>query len=200
MKSMSKFLGASVLAVSLSACFGGEQSADLGQVLDRTKLAMERYQDLMKQQNVNTADEKQLNQFTGFMRQVMNAEPKFYDQPVGVDLLKDAKFSGYADKNANAVQDPGEEQIFTVEIDSENNRLIASDSDGTGTSLGFSGTGFIAGALIGSLLARQSAAGIRPGSFNNRQVTPRSRYAAPASSRSSSARSSARSGGLSGGK
>ena len=109
--------------------------------------------------------------------------------------MKDATFLGFVDANGNKVQDDGEGKLFTVEIDSENKRLIATDMAGNGSHLGFSGAGFLAGALIGSLLSRQRNAGVRPGAFNNRTTTARSDYKAPASARSRS-----RSGGLGRGK
>ena len=184
------FLGYSFLGGS-----SGPQSADLGQVLDRTVFAMERYDGYLKENNVNEVGDKELEVLTAFMGEVMNSDPKFYDQPIGIALQKDASFLGFADANANKVQDSGEDKIFTVEIDSENKRLIATDTTGAGAHYGFSGAGFLAGALIGSMLSRQSAAGVKPGAFNNRTTTARSSYKAP-----SSARSRARSGGLGRGK
>ncbi len=107
-------------------------------------------------------------------------------------LGKDAKFTGVDDANRNKVADADEPLLFTVELDAQNKRMIATDSSGTGTSHGFSGMGFIAGALIGSMMGRQRSAGIAPGSFSNRKL------ASPASY--NQARSRARSGGLRGGK
>jgi len=172
----------------------GEQSADLGTVLDRSVLALEKYDEHLTKNNVKEAGQEHMDQLTGFMGQVMNTQP-FYDKPIGVDLGEDAKFTGWADENGNGVREEGEGDVFTVEIDSEKSRLIATDTSGNSSDMGFSGTGFLAGALIGSLLARQSRAGIKPGAFNNRKTTPRSSYKPP-----SSARSRARSGGLGKGK
>ena len=93
--------------------------------------------------------------------------------------------------------DTDEKLLFTVELDGQNKRMIASDDAGRGTYQGFSGSGFLTGILIGSMLGRQRAAGIQPGSFSNR------RLASPASytqGRRTRARSRARSGGLRFGK
>jgi hypothetical protein len=171
-----------------------EQSADLGAVLDRSVLALEKYDEHLTKNNITEAGPKQMDELTGFMGQVMNTQP-FYDKPLGVDLGEDAKFTGWADENGNGIREEGEGDVFTVEVDSEKKRLIATDTAGNASDTGFSGTGFLAGALIGSLLARQARAGIQPGSFNNRKTTPRSAYKSPAS-----ARSRARSGGLGKGK
>lgn len=174
---------------------GGTQSADLGQVLDRTVFAMEQYDGYLKENNVSEVGDEEMNTLAAFMTEVMNTDPKFYDKTLGVELTNDATFLGYADTNNNKVKDDGEDKVFTVEVDSANKRLIATDVSGNGAHYGFSGSGFLAGALIGSLLSRQSAAGVRPGAFDDRKTTARSSYRAP-----SSARSRASSGGLGRGK
>lgn len=184
------FVGYSFFAGSSS-----EQSADLGQVLDRSVFALEKYDEHLTKNKIEEPGPKEMEQLTGFMGQLMNSNPPFYDKPIGVDLKEDASFTGFADENGNGIHDEGEGKVFTVEIDSEKSRLIATDTSGNASDVGFSGTGFLAGALIGSLLARQSRAGIRPGAFNGRQTTPRSAYKSP-----TTARSRARSGGLGKGK
>ena len=179
--------------VAYSAFFGSksEQTADLGQVLDRTEFAINQYQDYLEANSIAEASDEQVDEFTGYLTQIMNSDPRFYDQPLGMEVLTDAKFSGFADPNANGVRDSDEGEVFTIEIDEANNRLIATDTAGQSAGLRFSGAGFLAGALIGNLISRQRAAGISASSFNNRSVTPRTSYSAPRS---------ARSGGLRAGK
>ncbi|MBM7067402.1 hypothetical protein [Actibacterium sp. 188UL27-1] len=184
------FVGYSFFADS-----GGEQTADLGQVLDRTEYALNEYQGYLTDNKVEAAGDSELSEFTAFYTSVLNADPRFYDQPLGLSVQQDASFLGFADSNGNGTQDDGEGKVFTVEIDEENNRLIATDEAGNSSGLRFSGAGFLAGALLGTLLNRQRGAGVQKGAFNNRNVTPRSAYKAP-----SSARSGARSGGLRAGK
>lgn len=184
--------------VGYSYFFGsssGPQSADLGQVLDRTVFALDKYSDHLTKEKITEPTEKNMGELTGFMSQVMNSEPRFYDETLGVQLKEDATFQAYADANANGTRDSDEEEVFKVEIDSEKSRLIATDTSGNASDMGFSGTGFLAGALIGSLLARQLRGGVSKGSFANRKTTPRSSYKSPASARSKS-----RSGGLGKGK
>ena len=118
----------------------GAQSADLGQVLDRTVYALENYDQHLKEKNVQTVGEEEMNTLASFMTELMNVDPKFYDQPLGVSLMHDATFLGYVDSNANRIQDDGEAKVFTVEIDSENKRLIATDVAGNGAHYGFSGS------------------------------------------------------------
>ncbi|NSX56187.1 hypothetical protein [Parasulfitobacter algicola] len=173
-----------------------EQSADLGQVLDRTEFVVVNYHNYLEKNNITgELPAENMTEFTEYFASILNADPRFYDQPLGLSMKEDASFLAFADKNVNNVQDDGEGDVFTVEIDSENNRLIATDVAGNSSDLRFSGTGFLAGALIGSMLSRQRAAGVTPGSFNDRKTTPRSSYKAP-----SSARSRARSGGVGTGK
>ncbi|MHA6264580.1 hypothetical protein ACXYMO_15360 [Arenibacterium sp. CAU 1754] len=196
-----KIQGLVVLAVIGYVIYGvvlgdrGEQTADLGQVLDRTEYALVNYQGFLSENEVTAPSDDQIKEFTLFYTAVLNADPKFYDKPLGLNVQQDASFLGYADTNGNGTQDNDEGKVFTVEIDEENNRLIATDVAGNSTGLRFSGTGFLAGALLGHFIGKQRAAGVSRGSFANRNVTSRSAYKAP-----SSARSRARSGGIRAGK
>ena len=164
-------------------------SADLGNVLDRTDYALTNYEVSNAEGDV---DEAEMEMFTSYLTDVMNAQPAFYADPIGMNLGADAMFTGYKDANVNGVQDSGEDNIFTVEVDVENERLIATDVSGNSVHHRYSGTGLVTGLLIGRLLSRQSAAGIRRGSFNNRRTTSRTSY--------SNARSRSRSGGSRSGK
>lgn len=173
-----------VVGYSIFSSSSKEQTADLGQVLDRTEFTLVRYQEYLGEQGITEINDEQMKEFTSVLTEVMNSEPRFYGKPLGMEIQSDAVFLGYADANANGVQDEGEGKVFTVEIDEANNRLIATDVAGNSSGLRFSGTGFLAGALLGSLINRQRGAGIKANSFNNRNVTPRSSYRAPASARS----------------
>jgi len=179
--------------VAYSTFFKGdrEQTADLGQVLDRTEFAVNRYQQYLDKKGFDQASDDQLQEFSLYLTGTLNTDPRFYGKPFGIALLQDGKFLGFADENTNDVQDDGEGDVFTIEIDEANRRLIATDIAGNSAGTHISGTGFLAGALIGTMLNRQRAAGITPASFNNRTVTSRASYRAP---------SSARSGGIRAGK
>ncbi|MEW2919709.1 hypothetical protein AB1A64_21770 [Ruegeria sp. ANG10] len=172
------------VAYSMFFSSKSEQTADLGQVLDRTEFAINQYQEYLEANSIAEASDEQVDEFTGYLAQVMNSDPRFYDEPLGMEVLSDAKFSGFVDPNANGTRDSSEGEIFTIEIDEANNRLIATDTTGQSAGLRFSGAGFLAGALIGNLISRQRSAGITASSFNNRSVTPRNSYSAPRSSRS----------------
>lgn len=189
-----KFIALVLVALFAFNIFFGdksEQTADLGQVLDRTEWAINTYQSHMSENGYTEVTGDNMEEFRGLLVGVMNTDPRFYDKRLGMDIQDNATFLGYADENANGIQDSGEGDVFTVEIDEANQRLIATDVAGNSSGLRFSGSGFLAGALIGSLINRQRASGITASSFNNRSVTPRSSYRAP---------KSARSGGLRAGK
>lgn len=160
-----------------------EQTADLGQVLDRTEWTLNEYQGYLGENNITEVGDAEMAEFTAFYTTILNADPRFYDDTLGLEIMEDATFLGFADTNANGLQDDGEGKVFTVEIDEENNRLIATDVAGNASDLRFSGTGFIAGMLIGNMISRQRAAGVSKGSFSNRTVTPRANYRAPTSAR-----------------
>ncbi|MFY0613744.1 MAG: hypothetical protein JXQ99_19590 [Hyphomicrobiaceae bacterium] len=184
-------IGAAVLGyIALS----GDKKANINltEVLNRSVVAMDKYDRFLKQNKIDKATDKHLNTLNDIFQEELNRTPPLHAGLIATRLGKDAKFTGVDDANRNKVADADEPLLFTVELDAQNKRMIATDSSGTGTSHGFSGMGFIAGALIGSMMGRQRSAGIAPGSFSNRKL------ASPASY--SQARSRARSGGLRGGK
>lgn len=184
-------IGAAVLGyIALS----GDKKANINltEVLNRSVVAMDKYDRFLKQNKIDKATDKHLNTLNDIFQEELNRTPPLHAGLIATRLGKDAKFTGVDDANRNKVADADEPLLFTVELDAQNKRMIATDSSGTGTSHGFSGMGFIAGALIGSMMGRQRSAGIAPGSFSNRKL------ASPASY--NQARSRARSGGLRGGK
>lgn len=157
------------------------QTADLGQVLDRADFALTTYD---TEEVGDEVTEAQMQDFTLYMTYVMNGQPSFYDQPVGMRLEDDATFMGYADANANLQQDEDEKDIFKLEVDTENSRLIATDMTGETVGHRFSGGGLLAGLIIGNLLARQTRAGVNRSTLANKQAKPRSSYTSSARSRS----------------
>ncbi len=165
---------------------------DLAQVLSRSAVAMERFNAYLAKEQVASVTDAHLDQLNEYLERVMNAPPKFHDEQIAMQLGKDAKFTGYADADKNGNISENEEKLFTIELDAERKRFIATDSSGTATSRSFSGSGFLTGMLIGSMLSRQRSAGITPAHFASRKVTSPTTYRR--------ARSRARSGGLRAGK
>lgn len=190
---MRNIIGFAVLVAIGAYVFFGDSSssasADLGKVLDRTEVSLRSFQDHLTKQGVSQVSNEHMTQLTGFMQQALNTEPAIHTQPIGVQLLKDSTFEGFADANRDNVKDSGEDRLFTVEIDFDGKRLIATGVNGTSTGMGM-GTGLLAGMLMGHLLSSQRAAGVQQGHFANRNVQSRDAYA----------RSQARSGGRFSGK
>lgn len=91
------------------------------------------------------------------------SDPAVHSGPLAVVAQEDGSFSVFDDKNSNKLSDNDEDELFKVEVDNENGRLIASAESYVRDS-GFSGGGLLMGYLIGSMLGRQRAAGVTPGS------------------------------------
>ncbi|MGF1455256.1 MAG: hypothetical protein ACFB6R_07745 [Alphaproteobacteria bacterium] len=194
---------AGISSVVIAACSQSEPGPDLTKVVERTETAMTEYQDYLTRNGIEEAGPDELQQFETVLVDSINSDPRFYGNPIGVDVAQDGSVDGFKDTNANNEQDYGENALFKIEIDSANQRMIVTDlTTGNATGFPFMGaaTGFLAGALIGNLLSRQRSAGIQPSSFNNRSVQSPSQYANQRSAAQSQARSRARSGGPSRGK
>ena len=157
-------------SIALSGCGEKVQSADLDRVLDVTVDTL--YQ--MKGLSEETPEAEALTTLESTLEKNYNrAQPQVHPNPIGVDIKEDGSFLGFDDKNQDGAQDEGEAKLFTVEIDGENNRLIATDINETIRDHGFSGTGLLAGFLLGSLLNKQRAAGANP---SNKKAMSKSAY------------------------
>ena len=174
---------------TLGGCSTNVESPDLGKVLDVFVYSIDNFN--YPSSGSEAADDAAMQEFTKYTEQNLNMPP-ITNAQVGLELQEDGSFQGYNDENKDFIRDAGEDTIFTVEIDSERSRLIATDVSGQGTDLRFSAGSFIAGAILGNLLSRQRSAGVSKSSLANKQVMSRSQY--------SSARSRSFSGSHSTGK
>ena len=142
-------------------------------------------------------------------------EAKLISSPLGVSIDEKGDIHGFTDANRNNIKDATDKQMFTVQIDAEGERLIASDDQGNRRPHHYRshGTGF----LLGMMLGRQSRyySGSRAASkpnFRTQTMSPtnyhssavaRARARSSSSgfkSSSSSSRSRSGSGGFSFGK
>ena len=89
------------------------------------------------------------------------AEPPLNPNPLGLNTQEDGSLLSFDDTNANGVQDEGEQSLFMMEVDAENNRLVATNREESRES-GFSGSGLLMGYMLGSMMSRQRATGSRP--------------------------------------
>lgn len=121
---------------------------------------------------------------------------KLMSRPLGVGMKSDGALEGFIDPNQNLVRDTGEKQVFTIEFDSERNRLIATDTQNQyRRSSHFRPGGLFMGYFLGSMLGRQRSAGISPSRFSNMKMNSRDYHKAAVNkaNRSARARSGSRS-------
>ncbi len=169
----------------------GTSHADLDQVLS---VAANTMSGLDNSTDVN--QDNAMDKFAQNYSQGLNSsQPAISNTPIGVAAQKDGSFTAFNDTNNNLTKDEGEKDLFNLEIDSENERLIASDETGV-REHGFSFSGLFMGMMIGNLLSRQRATGANPAS---RKATPKAAYR-KSRAQSTSARSRAGSGSHSSGK
>jgi len=85
-------------------------------------------------------------------------ELQLTNSPIGVMMSADGSIAGFTDPNKNMTKDAGEKKLFAVQIDAEQNRLIASDTNDYHRDhrhrprMG----GLFTGYMLGSMLGRQN--------------------------------------------
>lgn len=113
----------------------------------------------------NTPDVTESNameKFADKYNQSLNsAVPPLHTSSLGTTARENGSLLSFDDKNANGVQDEGENSLFMMEVDSENKQLIATNQEESRQS-GFSGSGLLMGMMIGNMLSRQRATGTNP--------------------------------------
>ncbi len=157
-------------AFALTACGEKSATADLDRVLGVASNSMTSFESKNTSNLAALNEGNVMDKFSSNYAAELNAsQPPIHKGTVGVKSQKDGSFAGFDDKNKNGVKDEGEEDIFKLEVDTENNRLVASN-DGEVRESGFSGSGLLMGMLIGNMLSRQRATGANPAA---RRATPR---------------------------
>ena len=194
MKLSNLVIGSVVLgAIMLAGCSESvPPGADLNRVMDVTLDTMKVFDKTAEGAEGDAAMDMFAQELTSNLNTV---EPKVYSEPVGIVYATDGSFEGYHDENGDQSKSPGEKDLFKLEIDGENQRMIASDENNVSdSSFAGMGMGLLAGMLIGNMMNRQRAAGVDTKALSNKQATTRS------TSKSQSARSRAGSGSMSSGK
>ncbi len=150
---------------------------DLGKVLDITVDSLYKFQDnidaklpakseqaeAVKSEAMSAAataeQDKVIAEFAGTLVSDYNsASPALHSKKIGVIAQKDASLLAFEDANKNNIKDEGEKSLYLIEIDGEKSRIIAS-TEGSVQDHSFSGTGLLAGMLVGALLGRQLSSG-----------------------------------------
>ena len=124
-------------------------------------------------------------------------EMKAMNAPLGVSMAAGGEIIGFQDPNQNMVQDMGESKEFTVTIDVENSRLVASDNHGFHRphGYGFNPGGMMMGYMLGSMMGRQRSfysggmSSAKP-SFSNTPMSPANYHSSAVSSARSTRMSS----------
>ena len=149
---------------------------DLNAVLDVTIDTIYSFEESLEAQDQDTLNSD--DTFIAFSEQLQTnyntSEPALHWANIAVAPRNDASLLAFEDSNGDNLQDENEPSLFLVEIDGENSRIIASSRSGAVNDHHFSGTGLLAGFLIGSMLNRQRAAGVNTSSLANKKpVTAR---------------------------
>ena len=160
---MSAVIAALVASTSivLVGCGGGSSSAvpDLDQALNVAAESLVQFEN----SNADITEQNAMDEFAVVYTNALNAsQPAIHTGPVGVAPKADGSFSVFDDPNSNKLADSGEKELFLVEVDEENGRLVAS-AESYVRDRGFSGGGLLMGYLIGSMLGRQKSSGATPG-------------------------------------
>jgi len=127
----------------------------------------------------------------------------FEGETVGIGYTKSGAFVGYADESEDGEMDEDERAIFTVEVDAEQSRLIATDVENSYHREGSyrSGSGFLTGFLIARMVSGQRSMGVNTSKFKSMSMSPRGYHsAAKTSVRSSRSARSTGSGSFRSGK
>jgi len=159
-----KFMLFAFIAVALIGTFLGgngggnsEATAQLDRVLGVANNTINDFE--------NTADvnkDNAMDKFAVKYNDSLNAaEPPIHTSTLGTRARENGSLLSFDDKNSNGVQDPGEDSLFMMEVDTENNQLVATNQEESRQS-GFSGSGLLMGYMLGSMLSRQRATGTNP--------------------------------------
>jgi len=144
---------------------------DLNAVLDVTIDTIYSYEESLKGQ----VDKNPDNAFIGFTEVLAtnynSAQPALHSTTIGTSPQNDASVLAFEDSNQNQQFDETENALFLVEIDGENSRIVASSQSGAVNEHRFSGTGLLAGFLLGSMLNRQKASGASSRVASKKPVT-----------------------------
>ncbi len=152
---------------------------DLNRVLDITLSTIER----VDAQSANLSGDPNAGDKLFFIladelsNSYSSATPKLDKQTsgaIGVQPNNDGSLLAFQDKNTNGNWEPdtgNEDAIFLIEIDGQNSRIIATSRIGEVNQAGFSGSGFLAGMLIGNMLNLQNRAGQTQAVSNKKPVS-----------------------------
>ena len=150
-------IGVSVLNNKDGGSSAGAATAQLDQALGIATDTINNFEST-PDVNENNAMDKFAEKYTAGLNA---AQPPINSNAIGGVSQDNGSILSFDDANGNGIQDSDEKDLFMMEVDSENNRLIAS-SEGESRSGGFSASGLLMGMMIGNMLSRQRATGTNP--------------------------------------
>ncbi|MCB1509719.1 MAG: hypothetical protein KDJ36_02360 [Hyphomicrobiaceae bacterium] len=184
-------------SVMLTGCDGALSSSAVRQVLSRTTAVLERFDRYMHQYDYKSLSPTMSRQLEHWLNQELNKTPRITGKRILTRMKSDASIDGFGDENGNGRIDPADKRLFKIEIDTYNNRIIATAEGGSTYGTRPRTSGFMTGFFVASLMNRQRAAGVTQSHFANRSVY---RTSSSSSRGYRSARGRARSGGVFRGK
>ncbi len=169
-----------LLLLFLSGGGNSESTAQLDRILG---VASDTANNFENTPDVN--EDNALEKFAEKYNDSLNAaEPPLHASTLGTRARENGSLLSFDDLNANGKQDPGEDSLFMMEVDGQNNQLIATNQEESRQS-GFSGSGLLMGYMLGSMLSRQRATGTNPAARRaTKKGTPSARRRAGSGSHS----------------
>jgi len=154
----------SLVAIFVIGCSGSSEpvvsKVDVGRVLDITVDEINSYEKRYGEIAKTIGDpDGALIHFSGVLQEAYNAAtPPLADKQVAVAAMVDASFIVAEDLNGDGEVQDDEGELWMIEIDGQNARVIATTWQNEVRHAGVPG-GFLTGYLIGSLLDRQRVHG-----------------------------------------
>ena len=197
------FLLFSVAAILVAGCSTPVDVVDLNKVLDTFESTLvqldgddETGSSDALAQPVEENKEKESEFLTTFAKNLNTA--KVVKRTVGVEFNASGSIIGFADSDKNNTKSATEQQLFTIDIDAERNRVVASDTGGHYRDHQYRPRfGFFSGYMLGSMLNRNNSyySGARASAkpdFSKKTMSPKNYHASAVSKAKTTARSSSR--------
>ncbi|HUS96225.1 MAG TPA: hypothetical protein VMX97_05760 [Hyphomicrobiaceae bacterium] len=167
---LSHWAAVAIATLSLSGCGGTAAQVDMKEVLLRTGTTVASYTQYLDRYDYKSMTPEMFGQLSTWLQTAYNTAPKLHSNPIITRLNKDASFDAFDDANRNGTIDATEKRLFKIEIDTDNRQIVATHEGGASRGYRPSGSGFLAGILMGSASDRQRSAGVKPGAFTARGI------------------------------
>ena len=151
---------------------------DLQKVLDLTVPVIVQNAEESAKITPKTDEEKEKFSSMYFLKTAMDlakvynsSNPKIYEDNLDVFPATTGALVAYEDINKNRIQDESEKNIFFIDVDGENSRIIATSRIGASDNAGFPAGALLGGYFLGRMLTMQSNFPNTKNRVNNSQKT-----------------------------